>query len=314
MIKRKLNTIVGSSVFLIATIIISGGFLVFVPEEYWIVTTMLWIILAIAVCGFVGIIAFGVIAIIKSLIKELTAIETVPEEQKNTALTVREINDERKLASQSKDKAAAQIKELAGLTSSFFVEANRLSNWITSLRSTRKDIYEGKLNNETIGIVSAQDPSLASILNNPEVWTPEIKNSIAKALDREIGFLSVVVGQYRTRGLALLEQWQNLRTTIISIDYHLLDSKSIELAQETGQYLKEAFAALDNLESGNYANNNSMKDLVFSIFKWRVQEKPQPQSTKIINRLPKPSDFSINFTNRAENKTPLTIENEFSQR
>lgn len=176
-----------------------------------------------------------------------------------------------KAAGDQRRDVAAQIQELAKLVDAFFVEADALAGGVAALRQMRTNVSQNRLSDEIIGVVAAQDPSLAAVLNHPAAWTDDIRAAIVGALDREIGFIGETAAQYRRRGLKLLERWQSLRATLAGIDYHLKDSEAVVISQRIGEHLTACFTRLDDVDAVRSAYETAEgQKLAGGLFRWRL--------------------------------------------
>lgn len=92
-----------------------------------------------------------------------------------------------------------------------------------------------------------------------------------------------------------MRQWQTLRTTIASIDYHLLDAESARLSQAISEHLGESFAALDKIKLAKRVHDETLAErLISAVFRWQLpgQAKAPKKDPK---RLAYASDFVINL-------------------
>lgn len=188
-----------------------------------------------------------------------------------TKVDVANIEAHIKAAGNERRDVAAQIQELAKLVDAFFVEADALAGGVAALRQMRTNVSQNRLSDEIIGVVAAQDPSLAAVLNHPAAWTDDIRAAITGALDREIGFIGETAAQYRRRGLKLLERWQSLRATLAGIDYHLKDSEAVVISQRIGEHLTACFTRLDDVDAARAAYETAEgQKLAGGLFRWRL--------------------------------------------
>jgi hypothetical protein len=208
-----------------------------------------------------------------------------------------------KAATANRNDAQAQITELAGIVDKFFGQAMQLAHQVASLRQTRADVAAGKLSQEAIGAVAAQDPALATVLAHPESWDDSIRVALTGAVDREIGFLVETGQQYRQRGNELLAQWQGLRAVVTGVDYFLADAESIRVLEGVQTHLLACFSAFDRIADIHHAVQSAAQPALSSGGqKWRVPALPRYSETppaieagQPANRLPLGLDAVVNF-------------------